>query len=124
MIECSIWLGIWAWLQVVLLKKVRGGVTKLSATQGEIVHPWIENESVWATIKDDLPYSPVIQLRKRYHEFSKRFNFFELKKAQISFRPTSNLLEHLLVSKDSPDPYFMVVKIFYNRPILYALFNG
>jgi hypothetical protein len=125
MIEYSIWLGMWAWLQITLQKKMRGGVRRIFEEPGQIVHPWNSDESVWTTITDDLPSSDAADLRKRYHEFSLRFNFVELmKSARITFKSTSNLLEHLLVLKDKPEKYYMEVFIFHNRPMLYALFNG
>jgi DNA-binding SARP family transcriptional activator len=125
MIEYSLWLAMWAWLQIALQKKVRGGVVRIFEEAGQIIHPRNKYDSVWVTMLDDLPYSPAAVLRKEYHEFSLRLNFRELKETKrISFKHTSNLLEHLRVMKDSPERYSIVVYIFHNRPILYALFNG
>jgi hypothetical protein len=127
MIEYSIWLGMWAWLQITLQKKMRGGALQVFEEAGQIVHPWSSDESVWTTIDNDLPRSPLYRLRKRYHEFSLRLNFIELTQAtesRITFEPTSNLLEHLRILKDKDEKYSMVVYIFHNRHMLYALFNG
>jgi hypothetical protein len=125
MIEYSLRLAIWAWLQISLQKKVRGGVARIFEEAGQIIHPWNKDDSVWVTMSDDLPYSTAADLRKEFHEFSLRLNFRELKNTgSISFKPTSNLLEHLRIMKDSPEKYSIVVYIFHSRPILYALFNG
>ncbi len=125
MVEYSLWLALWAWLQITLQKKVRGGVVRIFEEAGQIIHPWNKYDSVWVTMSDDLPYTPAPVLRTKYHEFSLRLNFRELRGTKrISFKPTSNLLEHLRIMKDSPKKYSIVVYIFHNRPILYALFNG
>jgi hypothetical protein len=124
MIEDSIRLGMWAWLQVVLQRKFPGGVRSTFLEGGQIVHPWDRNANVWDTIRNDLPYLQPSFLMKSHHEFSQRFSFAELNSDQhprMTFRPTANLLDHLRVLKDYPEKYDMVVFVFCNIPMLYAL---
>lgn len=129
MVDCAIWLGMWTWLHITAIETATGGIIRLNVQEGgQVVHPWNTYETIEDTTAAELMRVTADQQRldinRRSHEFSLRFNILELQTARISFLPTANLLEHLRVLRDYPEPFYMTVYIFHDKPILFAMLKG